>query len=285
MCRPVPASCRRSRRSVTSRATCPVGGGGGGQRRSRRRHRRGRGGAGCGGGGRGRRGQGRRRGGGAQGELRAAPTPPRRLLRAFALFAPHSPQLAPSRRQLLPALSLPAHLAASLVAPSPQGTRRRRRREEEEGGRRGRRSSHRRGRAEGARRRQEEEGEAHVREGGEAGRSQGARLRQQVPGRVRAEARAHSAIYTCPRRTMVGRRQRYGPRGRAASRERAHAPEKTKEHAPPGRMVCMSERRPSRAVYRYAGERCIFTQMYLNTRLFNTLGWCWRTRTHAYCDV
>ena len=39
------------------------------------------------------------------------------------------------------------------------------------------------------------------------------------------------------------------------------------------RMVCMSERRPSRAVYRYAGEHCIFTQMYLNTRLFNTLGW------------
>ena len=38
-------------------------------------------------------------------------------------------------------------------------------------------------------------------------------------------------------------------------------------------MVCMSERRPSRAVYRYAGEHCIFTQMYLNTRLFNTLGW------------
>jgi len=220
--------------------------------------------------------------------LKVSSAPPPRLRAASSApsrFLHPTPRSSPLLVGSLPALSLPAHLAASLVAPSPQGTRRRRRREEEEGGRRGRRSSHRRGRAEGARRRQEEEGEAHVREGGEAGRSQGARLRQQVPGRVRAEARAHSAICTCPRRTMVGRRQRYGPRGRAASRERAHAPEKTKEHAPPGRMVCMSERRPSRAVYRYAGERCIFTQMYLNTRLFNTLGWCWRTRTHAYCDV
>ena len=72
---------------------------------------------------------------------------------------------------------------------------------------------------------------------------------------------------------------------RAASERMRLKRQKSTHLRAPGRMVCMSERRPSRAVYRYAGERCIFTQMYLNTRLFNTLGWCWRTRTHAYCDV